>query len=40
MKANAETSVALWNSMQLPKGKKPTTMVREFLCPDENTFLQ
>jgi hypothetical protein len=40
MKANAETSAALWNSMQLPLGKKPTTMVSEFLCPDENTFLQ
>jgi phospholipase B1, membrane-associated len=39
-KSNEETARAVWNSMQLPRGKKPTELGNGFLCPDENTLVQ
>jgi phospholipase B1, membrane-associated len=39
-KANAQISMNAWNSMQLPWDKKPREAVHEFICPNENTFLQ
>jgi hypothetical protein len=39
-KSNEETARAVWNSMQLPRGKKPTELGSGFLCPDENTVVQ
>ena len=39
-KSNQLISYSLWNSMQLPFDKKPTGVVDEIMCPNENTFLQ
>eukprot|EP01080_Neovahlkampfia_damariscottae_P005464 gene5464-9282_t len=39
-KSNAELSMSIWNSLQLPADKKPTAAVKEYICPNENTIIQ
>ena len=40
IKANKFFSISLWNSLQLPSEKKPNQLVEDYICPNENTFLQ
>ena len=40
LKSNAELSITIWNSLQLPWDKKPRSSMKEFLCPNENTIVQ